>query len=144
MQEFIQKLPVDIVRHIIPYTYNTQNKTLLNDIVNYTQTKTLLVELYYNFWILEWQSIDPEEHLNWLINDIFAYANNFNPLMHGYIDKFYNIFYRNISLKSKEDVDKYVRHLEENPVPTQINIFLGLLTEKERTTVIACRPIRNR
>lgn len=33
MKELIDKLPIDIVLKIIPYTYKLQNKQLLNDIV---------------------------------------------------------------------------------------------------------------
>jgi hypothetical protein len=137
MKEFIQKLPLDIVLLIIPYTYEVQDKCLLNDIVNYTETKAILLDLYYKCWIIERQMPDPEEDKNWLINDIFAYANNYNATMFGYIDKFYNIFLRNIFLQSNEDIKRYIRKLEEKPVSTQINIFLGLLTITERKEIIS-------
>jgi hypothetical protein len=79
---------------------------------------------------------DPEEDKNWLINDIFAYANNYNATMYGYIDKFYNIFKRNISLQTIEAIDKYINNLEEKKVNTQINIFLGILTSDERNELV--------
>lgn len=84
-----------------------------------------------------WANTDPKEYRNWLINDIFAYSNDYNALMYGYIDKFYNIFSRNIFLKSnKEMIYQYVYNLEQKDVLTQINIFLGLLTIKERKDII--------
>ena len=86
---------------------------------------------------------DPEEDKNWLINDIFGYANDYNALMFGYIDKFYNIFSRNIFLRSNEDIEKFVYNLENKDVSTQINIFLGLLTIKERKDIITNFPIHN-
>jgi len=134
MRDFIQKLPLDIVLLIIPYTYNIQDKSLLKDIVNYTESKKLLLDLYYEYWIAEQ---DPEEYKNWLINDIFGYANNYNALMFGYIDKFYNIFSRNRFLKSNEIIRKYICKLEEKNVSIQINIFLGLLTVNERNELIS-------
>jgi hypothetical protein len=136
MQYFMQRLPMDILLHIIPYTYNVQQKTLLNDIENFTEVKTLLYNSYHNYWIVEMQSQDQNEDKNWLINDIFAYANNYNASMYGYIDKFYNIFKRNVYLQTKEDVDKYVNKLEEKDVVTQINIFIGLLTIQERKELL--------
>jgi len=136
MKDFIQKLPTDIVLRIIPYTYNVQNKYLLDDIINYKETKTKLLELYYEYWIIKAQSQDPEEDKNWLINDIFAYANNYRANMYGYIDKFYHIFKRNFFLQTNEVIDKYVYNLTKNKVTTQINIFLGLLTIKERKYII--------
>jgi hypothetical protein len=143
MNKFIQKLPLDIVLQIIPYTYNLQDKILLNDIVNYNESKKILQELYYNFWIIEAQSLDPEEDKNWLINDIFGYANNNNALMFGYVEKFYNIFLRNIFLRSNEDIERYVQYLENKEVKSQINIFLGLLTIKERNDIVSDFLMRN-
>jgi hypothetical protein len=75
-----------------------------------------------------------------LINDIIAYANNYKATMYGYIDKFYNIFKRNISLQTKtiDSIDKYVNKLlsEEKNINTQINIFLGLLNIHERNEIV--------
>jgi hypothetical protein len=137
MKELISKLPRDIVLLIIPYTYNLQPKPLLNDIVNYKETRTTLFELYHKYWIIEIQSQDPEEDKNWLINDIFAYSNSYNATVHGYIDKFYNIFKRNNYLQTKEKIDKYVNNMEKKNVVAQINIFLGLLTIQERNEILS-------
>ena len=134
MIHFINKLPIDIVFKIISYTYNFQKKPLLNDIEDYTKSKTLLLELYHQFWVFEMSEY--EEEKNWLINDIFAYANNYNATMYGYIDKFYNIFKRNKYLQTKVQIDKYVNKLEKEQAITQINIFLGLLTIQERNDII--------
>jgi hypothetical protein len=136
MNNFIQRLPMDIVLQIIPYTYNLQNKDLLKDIIHYKETRTLLLELYHNFWIIKLQMQDPEDDLYWLINDIVAYANNNKPTMFGYNDNFYNIFRRNIFLPTIESIDKYVYNLEQKSVKTQINIFLGLLSICERNDLI--------
>jgi hypothetical protein len=143
MNDFMNKLPRDIVLQIIPYTYQLQNKNLLNDIINYKKAKTALLELYYKYWIIDLQSIDPDEHKYWLINDIFAYANNYNASMYGYVYNFYNIFKRNMFLKTNEDIDTYVINLEKKDVSSQINIFLGLLTIEERNDIIVEAPYIN-
>jgi hypothetical protein len=135
MNSFITRLPIDIILKIIPYTYNLQNKNLLDDIKNYKETKTILFELYHKYWIIELQS-EYFEDKNWLINDIFSYANNYNASMFGYIDKFYDIFKRYIYLQTNEKVDIYVHNLEQKDVVSQINIFLGLLTIDERNDII--------
>ena len=144
MNNFIQKLPIDIILRIIPYTYNLQNKNLLEDIIHFKETKTKLIELYNNYWIELLHSTDPEEGLGWLINDIVAYANNFNATMYGYKDNFYNIFKRNFFLQSKEKIDIYINNLRKKNIFTQINIFLGLLTVKERKDIIINFPVLNR
>lgn len=137
MKQFIDKLPIEITLHIISYTYNLQNKKLLNDIIHYKETQLLLLELYYNYWIIDREQLDdPDVDKYWLINDIFAYANNHNAIMYGYIDNFYNIFKRNISLQTIEAIEEYVSKLKEKNVNTQINIFLGLLTIDERNDFV--------
>jgi hypothetical protein len=140
MKELIQKLPTDIILQIIPYTYNLQNKNLLNDIINYNKTKTILLELYHNFWIIEMQSQE-EEDKYWLINDLIAYTNDYNATMNGYVDKFYNIFKRNFFLQKNEDIDKYFYNFNNKEVTSQINIILGLLTANEREDLITEFPI---
>ena len=132
--DLINRLPIDIVLKIIPYTYTLQNKNILNDIVNYVETKKNLLILYHTYWF----DIEEDEYKNWLINDIFAYANDYNATMYGYVNKFYCIFERHIGLRSqsKEKIDKYVYNLEKESVETQINIFLGLLNLTERNDLV--------
>ena len=86
---------------------------------------------------------DENEDKCWLINDIYAYANSYKATMYGYIDNFYNIFKRNKYLKTNEDIDNYVSNLEKKDVSSQINVFLGLLTIKERNDIIIEAPILN-
>lgn len=135
MEDFIQRLPMDIILYIIPFTYNLQNKDLLNDIIHYNEARKLLLDLYYRYWIINGHQ-DQEEDLNWLINDIIAYSNNDMATMFGYVDHFYNIFKRNICLKTKDEIHKYLYKLEEKKVKIQINIFLGLLTISERNDLV--------
>ena len=138
MKDFIERLPMDIILQIIPYTYNLQNKELLNDIIHYKESRTLLLKIYHHYWIIEAQMQDPKEDINWLINDIIAYANNDIATMYGYNNHFYNIFKRNAFLKTKtiEKIDKYINKLNKKKVNTQINIFLGLFTIRERNDLI--------
>ena len=136
MKDFIQRLPIDIILYIIPYTYNLQNKNLLNDIRNYTETRSLLLKIYYEYWIIDAESQDSEEDTNWLINDIMLYTNNDKATMYGYVDNFYNIFKRNVSLHTNNNIDKYIINLYKKTAKTQINIVLGLLTMNERNDVI--------
>jgi len=143
MNQFINRLPMDIVLQIIPYTYHLQDKKLLDDILHYNESKAALFELYHHFWIIERQSLEPEDDKNWLINDIFAYANNHHATMYGYVEKFYDIFKRNNLLQTNEKIDKYVCQLEKKQVASQINIFLGLLTIKERNDILITFAITN-
>lgn len=130
LHQHIRNLPVDIIMRIIPYTYQLQNKILLDDIVNYTETRTAMLDKYYNFWCVDMESRFPDEDKHWLINDILSYVNNYNAIVYGYVDKFNNIFRRNLYMRSC--VEMYVYQLQDKSVMTQINILLGLLTPEER------------
>jgi len=134
MNDLIKKLPMDVIQHILSYTYCPQNKNLLVDLANYTETKEQLLDLYYDFWVTRMQEFGEDK--NWLINDIFGFANNEKPTMYGYVDNFYNIFKRNIFLQTNEKIDKYIYNLEKKPSPNQINIFLGLFTVNERNVFL--------
>jgi hypothetical protein len=134
MTTLLHKLPRDIVDHIIPYTYNTQNKKLLEDIQNYYDTKQAILMLYEESWKQESDNPDISDYYpnEWLINDIYAYSNNYYPGMYGFVKSFYNIFRRCLFLKKIKDIEKYVSKLEKKPSNTQINIFWGLFTPEER------------
>ena len=99
MEELITYFPEEICLEIIRYTYMPQDKYLLNDIVNYTESKTKLLDLYFNYWILYNQA---DEYKNWLNNDIVSYVNNFEAIMYGYVDKFY-IYLGLLVIQERED-----------------------------------------
>lgn len=134
MTLLLHKLPRDIVNHIIPYTYNTQNKKILEDIENYYDTKQAILVLYDEYWKEQSdnQDISAYESSDWLINDIFTYSNNYYPGMYGFVKSFYNIFRRSLFLKKIKNIDKYITKLEKKPSITQINVFWGLFTPEER------------
>ena len=129
--DLIRKLPIDIIKHIIPYTYNIQNMELIEDIKNYKIFKTIINNLYYDFWIVKMGENEPEDK-NWIANDLMAFTNDYYATMYGYVDTFYETFYRNFILKTKRNVDKYIHKLEKREINTQINVFLGILTPFER------------
>ena len=79
MDDFIHKLPMDIVLRILPYTYNPQTKELLEDIRNNYQTKNELFSLYYQLYIVKNGDEEPEDK-HWLDNDLVAYTNDYTPL----------------------------------------------------------------
>ena len=133
MEKFLNRFPAEIASYIIKYTYNPQNKNLLNDIVNFTDSKLELYKLYLFYWT---KHNEPEEYIGWLSNDILLYTNNFRHtgVLYGggYTDIFYDRLFRNPFLKTKESVDKYVINLGHSNIIKEINIYLGLLTIKER------------
>jgi hypothetical protein len=120
----MKRLPFDVIFfNIIPYTYNLQNKQLLHDIVNYRETKSILLQLYYNFWISQGQHDEPEDK-NWLINDIYAYANNDVAGMYGRVEQFYNIFKR-YKVAIKLVYQNLYKHIQE-PILKILELAMSL------------------
>jgi len=56
--------------------------------------------------------------------------------MNGYIDEFYELFFRKFNTLTKEQVNKYITILDNKSLDTQINIFWGLFNLKERNEFI--------
>ena len=44
--KYLHKLPIDMLRYILPYTYNTQSKELLRDIRSYVEDYKLVESIY--------------------------------------------------------------------------------------------------
>ncbi len=128
-------LPIEIIYMILPYTYEPQSKLLTNDIKNFYTTKAIAHKLYYERFVIEWNEPEPSDK-DWLINDLFGFSNQLIPTMNGYVDNFYNLFLRNISLKTNEEVLGYIQKIEQRQVITQINIFWGLFTKEERNAFL--------
>lgn len=131
----MNKLPTEIVNHIISYTYCLQNPELLEDIKNFHQTKKEIIKIYYDWWIIH-HKFDEPEHKNWLINNLYRYTNHYQAAYLGYTDHFYNIWFRYKQLKTKKQVNIFFEKIQQKNVNTEINILWGILTIEERNSII--------
>lgn len=126
----IKKLPEDLRRYILTFTYQYQPSFLLNDIRHYLFSRTLIKELYYQE--NEWQY--PGAGDDWFHNDLIGFCNEEHATMNGYRDYFFDIFTRMFSLKNKSR-DQII-HICNNVFrdSKKTNITWGLLTIEERDT----------
>jgi len=130
--EFFNRLPFDVItNHILPYTYNIQNKRLLNDIRSFHADYSFLENIYaYDF------------NYDILFYDITCFCNrtrypNFN--MH---EKF-GFLLRRLFRFRDYDYSKlnnivfilFHRQSNENTI-RKIRILWGLMHPKERTVFI--------
>jgi len=137
----IQKLPTELVKHILSYSYSPQPRYLLNDITTYLEQRDTLYKMYYKMWIQDWGEPEPEDKA-WLANDIIRYINDYEATFFSYTDKFFEIFFRNPMLKNDVSVLKYFKSLDRYYIETQVNILLGLLLPLEREILI-CSLLKN-
>jgi len=108
----MERIPFDIIiNHIIPYTYNIQPTTLLQDIKNYYTIKTELINEEYDTKIIK--------------NELLANC---------YMNKcrFDNILARRFQIA--KCIKKHDKHIfEKYSLDRKFNIVFGLLTRDERT-----------
>jgi hypothetical protein len=128
LMEIIKKLPEELRRHILTFTYEFQPFVLLNDIRDYTRTRPILQEWYINRFAWEY----PNAENDWLNNDLIGFCNEDQALMRGYKEKYYEIFRRLFLLKNKSH--KQILHccgLYRYSAKTN-NTIWGIFTEEER------------
>tara|TARA_B000000477_G_scaffold123837_1_gene130069 strand:+ start:933 stop:1367 length:435 start_codon:yes stop_codon:yes gene_type:complete len=129
-------IPDDIIDIIIPYTYKTQNKELLDDIINYNITKEIIIEKYKKKYKFLTNGIQLLEDKYWLINDLDLYFNNNKSYSEGYLEVYYEKWLRLYNIKNKEDVKKYINVMDRCDINTQINSYWGILNINEREDFI--------
>ena len=136
----IKKLPLDIISYIITFTYKIQNQILLDDILNFHNSKLHILQIYHQIWIINFRKKEPEEK-QWFIEDVLMFINNYKNLHLGNDEALYKIFYRNPFFNSRNSIKKYIinlrnKNLTNKNIDTQINILWGLLLVKERNMFI--------
>ena len=107
----MNKLPFDIItNHIIPYTYNIQPKLLLEDIKNYHNIKSILINDKYKTNIIK--------------HEILAryYCSNNKQKINNILNRHY------LSNLKKYDYNILYKYSQN----TKFNILFGLLTKEER------------
>ena len=156
METKMKQMPTDVVNKIFSYYYSPQPPALMEDIRNYTQTINKIQQMYTKEW-----AHNPTEVKDWIINDIWAWANQNQATMHGLVEKFYSIwermeywwFYKmlppggiaaafvvnpNVRQTCVESrIDSYLsRYLSHKPTAIQIRIFWAALNATERLEFI--------
>jgi hypothetical protein len=124
-------LPIELIYIILSYTYEPQSTLLTSDIQNYYKTKPIVEALYFDRYVVDFGEAEPSNK-DWLINDLFRYANRRAPTINGYVESFYQMFFKYLLLTTPEQVNQMVKTIEGKPLVTQINMFWGLFTPEER------------
>jgi hypothetical protein len=127
--DIVKKLPEDIRKYILNFTYEPQPFILLNDIRHYVNSRNFVQDWYYQD--SGWQY--PNAETDWLHNDLIGFCNEHRPTMHGYRDHFFNIFSRmyRFKKKSREQIVHICNNMSSNRAS---NVTWGILTIEERDT----------
>lgn len=139
IEERIQHLPIDIIRYIIPMTYQVQEKKHLDNICNYYICRKQIQSIYHEYWITKMNGYDGED-TDWIINNLEFYFNEYNATSYyGYNDFTHELFRRFFKMRHHTDIeiDHYFDKIFKGFSSTrQVNLFLGVLTPEERTIFI--------
>ena len=144
--EIIQRLPEDVMRYIIPYTYAVQPKELLEDIRSYYVTLKKAKDIYKRYWNVKEENECnccgvPNEDIDWLINDLFGFINEDVATMITFVPNFCNLWLRCLRLYSYEQVLEYMKVFEEKSSITQVNMMWGLMKPSERLEFVKEKEI---
>jgi hypothetical protein len=143
-----RNFPISLKFYILNYISNPQSTSLLEDIKSYHNDRFEIIS-FYKILFEDMNIFHPEDWINWLSNDLYAFMNDYVPTMYGYTPNFYtkmlripliNPYYREMLFGTKylDDSDytykayKYILNLNKL-LPKQIfNIMFGILKPNER------------
>jgi len=131
VQDIIDNLPPELVYKISTYILKPQSTELMYDIRHFFISKEEGMKIYS-----ERYKDEPNEIINWFVNDIGFYMNEYIPSMYGFIDKYYNIFFRLFKMKSKKEIVYFIFKMNKLNSETELNIRWGILTPKEREEML--------
>ena len=138
----LNRLPIELIHHIISYTYSPQPEELMMDIHMYHNSMTNIHSMFYNtFYGVDNTDIYKIE----LLDALLLYANNYIPFGDGYHEDFYMIWNRfplfkkdmeNVEI-NKTKIDKYIGQIFIlKSINTRINMLWGIFTHGERLNFI--------
>ena len=131
-QKLMNRLPTDIINHIIPYTYNLQNKDILSDIKNYVESKNEIFQSYQKNYYSTSEGLPWREYLFDIINDFLIIKSDTNEEKFCY---FNFVLRRHLLLSNKSNyfIDDFSCKIS---VTTYNNMYWGLLTIDERNDIL--------
>jgi len=137
VREITKRLPEDIVRYIIPFTYSCQSPDLIEDICSFYSDRKKVREWYRHIFMHRLYT-SPLEDQDWMANDIIIYANADLATMNGYHDHFFDICSRFFSLDSQEKQRIFMDGLLHPHVkPMRLfNMIWGMLIPEQRQAFI--------
>ena len=142
LEENWKKLPQELHRHVLSYTYSPQPKDLLDDIRNFHTSLHVIKEIYRcNKTIFAGEDNAPTWVEDWIINDLYGWLNDDMAVMHGFREKFLHLIQRNpyYSLFTRFTTEEIILLLGMKSGKSELRIFWGLLNPNQRQRFILDR-----
>ena len=137
VKSIIDRLPLEIVHMILPYTYSPQSTEFCSDLHSYFKSKKEICDIFYLRYI-DILSNETHADMNWLVNDILCFMNNHKASYHKFTDQLYEICSRNYMLRNVDirRIRDIVNKSYNKDIHFQFRIYWGLLLPKEREQFI--------
>jgi hypothetical protein len=138
----LKQLPVELIHHIISYTYSPQSEELIMDIHMYHNSMANIHGMFYNTF---YGGDNTDIYKIELLDALVLYCNNYIPLHDGYHEDFYKIWnrfplfkkYRENDDINRSKIDEYIEKIFIlKSINTRINMLWGIFTHGERLNFI--------
>ena len=142
LEENWKKLPQELHRYVLSYTYSPQPKDLLDDIRNFHASLYVIKEIYRcNKMIFAGDDDASTWVEDWIINDLYGWLNDDMAVMHGFREKFLHLIQRNpyYSLFTRFTTEEIILLLGMKSGESELRIFWGLLNPNQRQKFILDR-----
>lgn len=142
LEENWKKLPQELHRHVLSYTYSPQPKDLLDDIRSFHTSLYVIKEIYRcNKTIFAGDDNAPTWVEDWIINDLYGWLNDDMAVMYGFREKFVNLIQRNpyYALFTRWTTEEIILLLGMKSGESELRIFWGLLNPNQRQKFILDR-----
>ena len=123
MWDLINKLPLDILNYVLPFTYKPQPSVMLIDLVSFVSTKSE-ISLIYEKRYSELLEFEQNADKNWLVSDILHFM-KLKINKHCYYKKCLYLYNDFMCIKKDSC--------------SQFNIFWTLLNPNERSIFVQIR-----
>ncbi len=141
-EENLKKLPQQLRRHVLSYTYSPWPKDLLDDIRNFHTSLHVIKEIYRcNKTIFAGEDNAPTWVEDWIINDLYGWLNDDMAVRHGFREKFLHLIQRHpyYSLFTRFTTEEIILLLGMKSGKSELRIFWGLLNPNQRQRFILDR-----
>lgn len=138
MNKLINKLPIEILYHVMSYSYKIQPKDLRNDIISFYKTNNNI----RNIFTIRYASnslINKYEYLKHLLFHLVSYLTGIKNMYTNCPYILFDVYKRNYMLKTVEN--KILFYIENNIYSNNYfgfnyKMYWGLLTPQERNKFI--------
>jgi len=133
MNKYMKRLPEEVINLIIPYTYLPQNENLQKDIISYTYSLNVIINIFK-----ERYQLLIENNNKVLFNHLLFHIYNFMIGLKNTYSNCQHIFFKIYNRNYKKNISNFNSNYNINNLKNEFTfrVYWGLLTPDERNQFI--------